>query len=79
MISMLPLTFVRFIECLAEDIFTRSGDPLLRLTIGIPIRLRGVLIIVRAGNEIIKADFIHTKRTTFPTKMKIGINIEELE
>ena len=39
--------------------------------------LRGVLFIVRAGNDIIKADFTHTKRTTFPTKMKTGMHIEE--
>ena len=33
--------------------------------------LGGVLFIVQAGNDIIKADFTHTKRTTFPTEMKI--------
>ena len=32
--------------------------------------LRGVLFIVRARNDIIKVDFTHTKRTTFPTEMK---------
>ena len=26
---------------------------------------------------MIKADFMHTKGTTFPSKMKIGIHIEE--
>ena len=41
--------------------------------------LRGVSFIVRAGNDIIKADFKHTMRTTFPTEMKIGIHIEELK
>ena len=41
--------------------------------------LRGVLFIVRAGNDIIKADFMHTKRTNFLTKMKIGIHLEELK
>ena len=41
--------------------------------------LRGVSFIVQAGNNIIKADFMHTKRTTFPTKMKIGILLEELK
>ena len=41
--------------------------------------LRGVLFNVQAGNDIIKADFIHTKRTTFPTEMKIGIHLEELK
>ena len=33
-----------------------------------------------ARNEVImKADFIHTKRTSFPTKIKIGIYLEELK
>ena len=41
--------------------------------------LRGVLFIVRAGSDIIKADFMHTKRTNFPTKMKIGRHLEELK
>ena len=41
--------------------------------------LRGVLFIVRAGNDIIKAEFMHTKRTTLSTEMKIGINLEELK
>ena len=41
--------------------------------------LGGVLFIVRAGNDIIKADFVHNKRTTLPTKMKIGIHLEELK
>ena len=41
--------------------------------------LRGVLFIVRAGSDIIKTDFMHTKRTTLPTKMKIGIHLEELK
>ena len=41
--------------------------------------LRGVLFIVRAGSDIIKTDFMHTKRTNFPTKMKIGIHLEELK
>ena len=41
--------------------------------------LRGVLFIVRAGSDIIKADFMHTKRTNFPTKMEIGIHLEELK
>ena len=41
--------------------------------------LRGVLFIVRAGNDIIKEDLMHTKRTTFPTKMKTGIQLEELK
>ena len=40
-------------------------------------RLRGVLYIVQAGNDIIKEDFVHTKRTIFPTEMKIGIYFEE--
>ena len=43
------------------------------------IHLRGVLFIVRAGSDIIKTDFMHTKRTNFPTKMKIGIHLEELK
>ena len=42
-------------------------------------QLRGVLFIVRAGSDIIKADFMHTKGTNFPTKMKIGIHLEELK
>ena len=41
--------------------------------------LRGVLFTVQAGNGIIKAIFVHTKRTTLPTKMKIGIHVEELK
>ena len=41
--------------------------------------LRDILFIVRAGNDIIKADFMHTIRTTFPTKTKIGIHLEELK
>ena len=42
-------------------------------------KLRDVLFIVRAGSDIIKADFMHIKRTTFPTKMKTGILLEELK
>ena len=41
--------------------------------------LRGVLFIVRAGGDIIKAEFMHTKRTNCLTKMKIGIHPEELK
>ena len=41
--------------------------------------LRDILFIVRAGSDIIKADFMHIKRTTFPTKMKTGILLEELK
>ena len=41
--------------------------------------LRGVLFIVRARNDIIKADIKHTKRTPFPTETKIGIHLEELK
>ena len=41
--------------------------------------LRGVLFSVRAGNDIIKADFMHTKRTNCLTKMRIGIHFEELK
>ena len=41
--------------------------------------LRGVLFIVRAGGDIINAEFIHTKRTNSLTKMKIGIDLEELK
>ena len=41
--------------------------------------LRGVLFIVRAGSDIIKTDFMHTKRTNFPTEMKTGIHLEELK
>ena len=37
------------------------------------------LFLVRAGYDIIKADFMHTKRTVFLTKMKIGIHFEELK
>ena len=29
--------------------------------------------------DIIKADFIHTRRTSCPTKIKIGIPLEELK
>ena len=45
----------------------------------LPSNLRDVLFIVRAGSDIIKADFMHIKRTTFPTKMKTGILLEELK
>ena len=38
-----------------------------------------VLFVVRAGNDIMKGDFIHTKRTTFSAKMKVGICLEELK
>ena len=38
-----------------------------------------VFIIVQAGNDIIKVDIVDTKRTTLPTKMKIGIHLEELK
>ena len=41
--------------------------------------LRDVLFIVRAGSDIIKADFMHIKRTTFPTKMKTGMLLGELK
>ena len=41
--------------------------------------LRGVLLIVRAGTDVIKADPMHVKITTFPTEMKIGIHLEELK
>ena len=41
--------------------------------------LRGVLFIVRAGNDIIKSHFIHAKRTSFPAKIIIGIHVEELK
>ena len=41
--------------------------------------LRGVLFIVRAGGNIIKEEFMHTKRTNCLTKMKIGIHLEELK
>ena len=41
--------------------------------------LRGVLLIVRAGGDIIKAEFMHTKRTNCLTKMEIGIHLEELK
>ena len=41
--------------------------------------LRGVLFIVRAGGDIIKTEFMHTKRTNCLTKMKIGIYLEEVK
>ena len=44
-----------------------------------PCNLRGVLFIVRAGSDIIKTDFMHTKTANFPTKMKIGTHLEELK
>ena len=44
-----------------------------------PFKVKRCFIIVRAGNDIIKADFVHTKRTSLPTKMKIGIRLEELK
>ena len=39
-------------------------------------KLRSVLFIVRAGTNIIRADFMHTERSTFHTKMKIGIHLQ---
>ena len=42
-------------------------------------KLRGVLFIVRAGGNIIKAEFMHTKTTNCLTKLKIGIHLEELK
>ena len=42
-------------------------------------QLRDVLFIVRAGSDIIKADFMHITRTTLPTKMKTGMLLEELK
>ena len=48
------------------------------LTVGAVYSLRGILFIVRAGNDIVKADLMHTKRTTFPTETRIGIHLEEL-
>ena len=41
--------------------------------------LRGILFIVSAGNDIIKADFMPFKRTNFPTKMKIGVHLKEIK
>ena len=41
--------------------------------------LRDALFIVRAGSDIIKTDFMDIKRTTFPTKMKTGMLLEELK
>ena len=41
--------------------------------------LGGVLFIVRAESDIIKVDFVDTKRITFPTEMKIGIRLETLK
>ena len=43
------------------------------------LELRGVLFIVRAGGDMIKAEFMHTKRTNCLTKMKIGVHLEELK
>ena len=43
------------------------------------ISFKRCLFIVRAGGDIIKAEFIHTKRTNCLTKMKIGIHLEELK
>ena len=42
-------------------------------------KLRGVLFIVRAGGDINKAEFMHTKRTNCLTKMKIGIHLVKLK
>ena len=39
----------------------------------------GFLFIAQAGNDIIKADRMHTKRIAFPTKMKIGMHLGELK
>ena len=41
--------------------------------------LRGMLFIVWAGNDIINADFVPSKITIFPTKIKSGIHLEELK
>ena len=45
----------------------------------LPKRLRGVLFIIRAGGDIIKAEFMHTKRTNCLTEIKIGIHLEQLK
>ena len=41
--------------------------------------LRGILFIVSEEKDIIKADFMPFERATLPTKMKIGIHLEELK
>ena len=37
------------------------------------------LMFEQEETDIITADFIHARRTTFPTKMKTGIDPEELK
>ena len=64
-----PLLF--FCQCIYEPLSLNK-----QLFVSI---FRGVLFIVRAGNDIIKADFVHTKRITLNTEMKIGIHLEELK
>ena len=41
--------------------------------------LRRILFIVWAGNDTIKADFVPSKGTTFPTEMKNCMHLEELK
>ena len=42
-------------------------------------QIKRCLFIVRAGNDIIKADFMHSKRSNVLTETKIGIHLEELK
>ena len=63
----------------SENLQQSLSSVMVELTVRAVYSLRGVLFIVRAGNDIVKEDFMHTKRTTFPTKIKIGIYLEELK
>ena len=68
---------ISVLPCQINHISARSDR---RTILLFPSRmLRGVLFIVRAGGDIIKVEFMHTKRTNCLTKMKIGIHLEELK
>ena len=71
-----PLMYKRF--NLSQGYYKKTNINSAQLTIR-PKHLRCVLSTVRARNDIIKADFMRTKINTFTTKMKIGIQLEELK
>ena len=45
----------------SENLQQSLSSDMAELTVGAVYSLRGVLFIVRAGNDIVKADFMHTK------------------
>ena len=66
-------------ECAQSECLTNITGDAMPVNAFCPMWLRDILFIVRAGNDIIKADFMHTKRTNFLTKMKISIHLEGLK